>query len=622
MDPGAFIGSDKDQSFPVFLSWLIAISGAVLFSAMLITVIGNIVDNRMDEYKKGLLRYDFDHHILILGANSSLVNMLKEIAADKELCKKQIVVLTGSDTEKLKDSVAVKIPNIIKSLDITYLCGLREQEETLKYVQADEAHSIYILGEDDEEDHDSKNIKCWKNIQKLCENISYQIQCYMLVDRLSSFHVFQFSSNDNEGNKKVRLTVINSLENWAQRVLVARIFKDNARYPSIVGDKQEDFDKDVRFVVFGMTQMAYAMATTVAHIVHKPNFIGGPNARRTKICFVMPNIGQEMNYFLGHYESLFKLSHSKLFKYDDDKSSWKEQIITSPDEQYGDFLDVEWEFIDGSIEDSHVRELLVKYANKEDEKLSMAICNYETKTNISAALYLPGEIYSKNVPVFVYQPNEGDILSFANETFKYSNVYPFGMKTDCYDPLFKRRLSKAKKINYLYDLQNHKKPYLAMPKMEELDVLWNEITSYVLMYSNIYSAASIPLKLKLMGRDTDTLGACPYFTPREVETLAVMEHNRWNIEKLLMGFSALTKEERKIMKSLKNDGTLSDEDKKKLADLLRRKISDIEFEFKPLNKELKNKLFMHMDITPYDDLLQGSKDYDRAIVSNIIDVEN
>ena len=336
----------------------------------------------------------------------------------------------------------------------------------------------------------------------------------------------------------------------------------------------------------------------------------------------MPNIGQEMNYFLGHYESLFKLSHSKLFKYDDDKSSWKEQIITSPDEQYGDFLDVEWEFIDGSIEDSHVRELLVKYANKEDEKLSMAICNYETKTNISAALYLPGEIYSKNVPVFVYQPNEGDILSFANETFKYSNVYPFGMKTDCYDPLFKRRLSKAKKINYLYDLQNCGKPYLAMPKMEELDVLWNEITSYVLMYSNIYSAASIPLKLKLMGRDTDTLGTCPYLTPREVETLAVMEHNRWNIEKLLMGFSALTKEQRWIMKSLKNDCTLSDEDKNKLADLLRREISDIEFEFKPLNKELKNKLFMHMDITPYDDLLQGSKDYDRAIVSNIIDVEN
>ncbi len=622
LDPGAFDGSDK--SFPIFLSLLVAISGAVLFSAMLITVIGNIVSNRMDEYKKGLLRYDFDHHILILGANSTLVNMLKEIAADKELCKKQIVVLTTSDTEKLKDSVAVKISDIIQNLDITYLYGIREQEETLKYVQADEAHSIYILGEDNEEDHDSKNIKCWKNIQKVCENTSYQIQCYMLVERLSSFHVFQFSSEQE--NERVRLTVINSLENWAQRVLVARIYKDNAKYPSIVGDTAKDFNKNVRFVVFGMTQMAYAMATTVAHIVHKPHFKGGPDAQRTKICFVMPNIEQEMNFFIGHYDSLFKLSHSRLYKYtqgDNNKFDWEYKIITRPDEKiYGDFLDIEWEFIDGSIEDGHVRDLLVKYANNKDEKLSLAICNYETKSNISAALYLPGEIYCKNVPVFVYQPNEGDILSFANETFKYSNVYPFGMKTDCYDPLFKKRLSKAKKINYLYSLENQKKPYLAMPNDEELDRLWNEITSYVIMYSNIYSAASIPLKLKLILRDVDILGSCPAFTANEVETLAIMEHNRWNIEKLLMGFSPLTRDERNIMKFLKNYGNISEMDKAQLKTLLRRDISNDEFVFRIINKELKNKLLMHMDITPYEDLLSDSKDYDRAIACNILDVEN
>ena len=109
MDPGAFIGSDKLEgpTFPIIFSWIIAISGAVLFSAMLITVIGNIVSNRIDEFKKGLLRYDFDHHILILGANTMLVNMLKEIATDSHLSKKKVVVLTENDTEKLQDSVAV-----------------------------------------------------------------------------------------------------------------------------------------------------------------------------------------------------------------------------------------------------------------------------------------------------------------------------------------------------------------------------------------------------------------------------------------------------------------------------------------------------------------------------------
>ena len=625
MDPGAFIGSDKleEHTFPIFFSWVIAISGAVLFSAMMITVIGNIVSNRIDEFKKGLLRYDFDNHILILGANSMLVNMLKEIAADSHLSKKKVVVLTENDTEKLQDSVAVKFPDYAKKLDVTFLYGLREQEETLKYVQADEAHSIYILGEDNEPDHDSKNIRCWRIIQRLCRGISYQIQCFMVVDRLSSFHVFQFSSN--EGNSTLRLTVINSLENWAQRALIARVLDESRQYPSIIGESEEDFDKDVRFVVFGMTQMAYVMATTVAHIVHKPNFVEGQgaNTKRTKICFVLPDIHQEMNFFKGHYESLFKLSHSTYMKYeklDDDKWGWKE-VHDEPDADYGDFLDVEWVFIDGSIEDVHVRKLLSDYAADKNEKLSIAICNHDSNSNVAASLYLPDTIYDKNVPIFVYQPDEGDILSFANGTGKYSNVYPFGMKSDCYDPLFKNRLSKAKKINYLYDLQNNGKPYLAMGSQKEIETLWNNITSYVLMYSNIYAAASIPVKLGLMQRNLSVSGCCPAFTEDEVETLARIEHNRWNMEKLLMGFSALTIKQRNAMMKLKKGEPLTDDDLKQLSAALSPNSLPHELDHGAINKDLKTKLFKHKDITPYNDLMEDSRDYDRAIVRNIVDVE-
>ncbi len=625
MDPGAFVNSDKmdGHNFYIFFQWIIAISGAVLFSAMLITVIGNIVSNRIKEFKRGLLRYDFDNHILILGAGSMLVNMLKEIAADRELRKKKVVVLTETETGPLQDSVAVKFPGYAKKIDVTFLYGLREQEETLRYVQADEAHSIYILGEDNEEDHDSKNIKCWQTLSQLCNRISYQIQCFMIVDRLSSFHVFQFSSD--KGNDKLRLTVINSLENWAQRTLIARKMDDDRMYPSIIGDTEEDFNKDVRFVVFGMTQIAYVMATTVAHIVHKPNFneTHGAKAKRTRICFVLPDIHQEMNFFKGHYESLFKLSHSTYMKYvkkDDDKWDWDE-IHDEPDTDYGDFLDVEWVFIDGSIEDEHVRELLSGYASDEKEKLSIAICNHDSKSNVAASLYLPDTIYDRKVPIFVYQPGEGDILSFANGTGKYSNVFPFGMKGDCYDPLFKNRLSKAKKIYWLYHLQDDSKTFMSMPSQKEIDGLWNTITSYVLMYSNIYAAASIPLKLRLMQRDTSVLGGCPAFTAQEVETLARMEHNRWNMEKLLTGFSALTISQRKTLSKLERGEAISDDERDELIKLIGGKLSSDEFNFKFINKKLKTGCFKHKDITPYNDLTEGSKDYDRAIVRNIIDVE-
>ena len=164
MDPGSFGNSDQyaeEHKLPVLLAWLATISGAVLFSAMLITVIGNIVSNRIDEFKKGLLRYDFDNHILFLGANTMLVNMLKDLAKEKDAKKRRVVVLTNGSTEALQDMIAVKFPMYSKFLNVTFMYGHRELEETLKCVQVDEAHSIYILGEDDEEDHDSKNIKCW-----------------------------------------------------------------------------------------------------------------------------------------------------------------------------------------------------------------------------------------------------------------------------------------------------------------------------------------------------------------------------------------------------------------------------------------------------------------------------
>lgn len=598
MDPGAFMNSDTGEKhgFPVAFSWIISISGVVLFTAMLITIIGNIVGNRIGEYKKGMVRYDFDDHILILGANAMLVNMLKEIAKDSILKNKKVVVLTKNDTELLQDSIKVQYPICMKELDITFLCGCREQEESLRYVQAGEAYNIYILGEDDEIDHDSKNIKCWEQIQVLCEEIRRPISCYLVVDRLSSFHVFQYSNNG--GNDKLHLTIINSLESWAQRVLVARDFEKDKKYPSILGKTEEDYSKNVRFVIFGMTQMSYAMATTVAHIVHKPDFIPGTEAKKTKISFVLPNIEQEMNFFKGHYEQLFKLSNAVNLKWNNEIEKWTEKQVAVPDPEIGDFLDVEWEFIDGSIEDDNVRKLLIDYADS--SVLSIAICNHQIESNIAASLYLPSELYDKEIPIFVYQPNEGNIIKSANSTAKYKNVYPFGMKQDCYDPLFKTRLTKAKRINYLYHLENNGRPFIGMANNKEIDELWNENTSYALMYSNMYAANSIPMKLELLGIATKKLITGESLTEIQVEKLAEMEHNRWNMEKLLMGFQALPQKERAEL----NRG-IGSGDENTIA----------------YNKKLKA-AFKHKDIAPYKELLVSSKNYDRAIVRNIISVIN
>lgn len=93
---------------------------------------------------------------------------------------------------------------------------------------------------------------------------------------------------------QTELTLIDIHESWAQQVLVNRKYS-NLVYPAI--DREgigADSNKRVHFVVIGMNQMGLAMATTVAHIAHFPNF--KTKHKKTKITFIAPEIEQEMNF--------------------------------------------------------------------------------------------------------------------------------------------------------------------------------------------------------------------------------------------------------------------------------------------------------------------------------------
>lgn len=604
LDPGSFNGSDEN-SFSLVVQLLVTLTGAVFFTAMLITVLGNIVGNRIENYKKGRVRYRFDNHVLVLGANSMLVNMLREFIQTGVHQNRKIVVLTTQDTEKLHDKVLSDIPEMEDILDVTWLNGSRIIEQTLRNVQADDAYSIYILGEDDEIDHDSINLECWRRVKTVCKDVSRPVQCYLVVDRVSTYHVLQFGKKEKD--TWLYLNIINSLENWAQRVLVSREYEadcsvepEQCRFPAIDRDGiMADSDKTVRFVICGMTQMSYAMASTVAHIAHFPNFRNGQN--RTKICFIAPDIREEMNFFLGHYDNLFRLSNADYIHWDQNGEPVIERLRT-PLAKYGDFLDIEWVFVDGSVESDNIRSLLHEWACNDKEYLSMALCENESDANVAASLYLPEAIYANKVPVFVYQPLSGEVLKYAHKTPRYSNVYPFGMKDECYDPLFRKRIVKAKRINYLYQLQDNGISYEKMAESEVLEVYWNTRSEYLFKLSNLYASNSIPIKLRSIGIDPDKVDCKTVLSPSDISILSEVEHNRWNMERLLLGTQPLYVSKRKA-----------------INDMLKDSDPEVVNQGKAINKHLKNN-FYHKDIAPYDELLPSSKQYDTAIVTNILDV--
>ena len=633
IDPGTFANMPHDAAAHGELDvrtrifeFFITISGAVLFTGVMISILSNMLDERVEAFKSGLLRYDFSGHILILGANEMLANMIRSFVNNPEMCKKDIVILTDMDVEQLHAQLRSEMDNSdLKNVCILF--GNRNSFEELKSICVSQAEQIYIIGENNEIQHDSMNISCLAKVEILCLEREKPMKCFMVIDNLSSYHVFHFRTQEDEERMarlhyneymkqgegkgdiadlssmtKLQLTVINAMENWAQQVLVSRRFKDII-YPPIdrggIGPKSE---ARVHFIVVGMTQMALNMATTVAHIAHYPNFKDGDERTRTKITFICNNIEQEMNFFKGHYSSLMELSHASYYRWkkQTDSEGRTDYKLTStrhkPNADYGDFLDVEWQFVDGGIETNEVRKLLEYWCTSkkyENDIITMAICGKEPTENIAASLYLPRVIYSQNIPVFVYQPKMGNILEQAHNTEYFKNIYPFGMAHDCYDPSLQQRLMRAKKIHYVYEHYDSDKP---IPHdSEQLDKLWYGIP-FAKKISNIYAANSISSKLRSLNLEDEFI-PCKYlersFTNDEVEIMARVEHSRWNMEKLLVGFRAI---------------------KPEFAAYLRKSENKAE---KDMYKE---KMFMHTDICAYDKLTEGSKDFDKAIVRRLFDV--
>jgi hypothetical protein len=582
----------------------VVLVGAALFTSFLIGAIGNLLSRRIESLTNGQYTYDFEGHILILGASSVLKNILDQIANTEG---RDIVIQTDRDAEQVRETI-MSYTNEKNMKNIYVIFGNRTHLTSLDALHVAEAHSIYVIGEDDEPQHDGLNLKCWHLIADKCKDAAGVKECYLLLGRLTSHNVFSYRQ-ESCSTDNLRLNIVSAVENMAQGVLVSGEVKSPnnppLKYPALDrGGIDKDSDINVHLIVVGMTQVAYAMATTAAHICHFPNF--RTKGKKTKITFIQKDIKQELDFWMGHFDSLMDLSYSELVSWDKEGRKNVVEMYPKPEyinpllSDYKGFLDVEWEFIDAGVEDPNVREYIRECVKKDgvSEYLSFAFCGHESEDNVAASLYLPKEVYAKSdIPVYVYQSLTRWVLATAKETDRYSNLYPFGMRTDCFDP-HQERLLWAKRIKFVYDNEGK---YDAMASLDKLNEGWyKKEGQYIMQQSNVYAANSVPVKFRSIGLDPAVRTS---MTSDEVNDLAEIEHNRWNVERLLAGYSPVPFEDRMTIIA----GLLSsDKAAVKLA--------------KDEKNRLKKKLFKHADIAPYDELLNLSKEYDINIVKNLLDV--
>ena len=507
--PGEFVNHGENHlAYQVIVNLI----GLVLVSSLLISLLSNIVENRATAFSRGLLRYRFNHHVLFLGADEMLVDTI--VGQCDPHSHQPIVVLTEQDAEEVRKRLLAQLQDASLRRRLVVLYGHRTQREQLLSVYAEKAQRVFIIGEPDEEDHDSKNILSLSLIKNMMAEGKQTIECYFLCHHLSTLRILQLQTEPLP--PQLHLTVMNMPESWAQRVLV-----NGEGYPPINRHASPSVDDKeyVHLVLLGASQMAYALAFTAAHVAHYPNYI--TRRLRTRITIVDPQMDIHSEFLRSHYASLFRLAHRTHIRWemiDNKRQCIRNTYTPEPD---NDFLDIEWQFITARLETSEVRELLEQWSQDEEQMLTIAVCAEDARSNLATALYLPDSIMSRQIPILVYQSTNAALAEWTKDFTRFKNIYPFGMREDCYDKTFRRRLAWAQQANEAYE------DNAAQLNPQRKRKHWHDL-KLTLQFSNLYSANYYHSVLRHID---------PQYRAR-------LEHQRWITERLLLGYKAMEKAER------------------------------------------------------------------------------
>lgn len=190
LDPGAFSASEKPSTI---FQLIIALIGAVVFTALLITTISNMFSNQAEAYRNGETDVDLKDHTLILGTNSMFYNSLEFLLGQQG----RKVVLT---TQKAKE-VRARITSYIgsgRADEFIILTGDRRFVKNLERASYADAKQVYILGEDNETDHDAANISC---LQEICHihKETDNVECLIEIDNPDVLLLFSQTKIDLKG---------------------------------------------------------------------------------------------------------------------------------------------------------------------------------------------------------------------------------------------------------------------------------------------------------------------------------------------------------------------------------------------------------------------------------------
>lgn len=618
--------ANKEISIPLWFLFVVDVVGAVLFTGLIISIITSWFHEKIQAIKEGHIHYNLKNHVVIIGYDRIVPSIIKKIINDEVYHKDSVIVLqTCDDIESVRHALQVKLS--AKDLKrVVLIHAPRQSFEELGQLYTTQSKEIYVVGDHTESDHDAENMHTFEMLVKIhgdraCANV---IPMTMWFENEASYAALQLNDVSSEWLKYFEFRPYNFYKRWANRLLTNSTYKHGTAkltYPELDHEGiYKDSEKSVHLIIVGMNRMGIALAKEAAHLLHFPNFTGDEEknygkddkeVRRTRITFIDDHADVEMNFFMGRLPGYFEIAPTKFLDLTKGEVMPEDGFDWKTKGRKENFLDVQFEFIKGRVESPAVREWIKSELKQEEQIITIAICLEDPSKSLGMALYLPEEVYLRGrnnrenpwcvvdecqiVNIFVRQEETGSLIKTFGDAArdkdsknkKYANIYPFGMVDDSFAlEYYSNHLAMA--FNYIYDyyFDNLNTLPSSIPTWEELkNDFVKKPTS--LQWSNLYLADSVEFKLRSVGL---TVEEAKYanLTEDMVDALAKTEHNRWNMEKLLLGYRALRDDEKELSGSGK--------------------------------KLLKNKFFAHSLIKPNYLLSEDDYKLDKNIIVKLPDI--
>lgn len=624
------------RPWTILFAILGSLLGVIVFGGMLISVFSNMLERRIENYRKGKNSYVIKGHYVILGYDEIVPSIIKQICTNKDA---YVLLQSSLPSEEIAEKIHSSIAQDCEKR-IVIKNGHRTSISDLEELRLNQACHIYVVGDRSKPSHDAMNIDCMEMIYyilKKNKDKGLPTSIATVFEDLETYTVLQVTDLFVDLRELgVEFIPYNFYSDWAKQMFAD---SDGRRFPFIDGNGiTSTSSKHVHLVIIGTSSFGVTLGIEAAKMLHFPNCNGKDN--RTVITFIDLNADQELQLFQVRNHHFFEVQEHKYGEFVEDQNGkfvYKEE--TRPATLfYGEnanFLDVEFRFIKGDIYSEEAQNLITQWACDEKQILSLVFAMRDTRHNMSVALNLPDKIYELGTRIFVRQnlsskfidkvrklsqvpkekmviKNDGSIDSIQNYA-RYAMIYPFGM-TDLMLDANKCTQQMAECINLLYDRYYDKEYYVdkngnptkegivfsqqlrehgdsvlhGMMKFNKEDVLKTAHEKWVThkvsdQWSNWYCAYNIGFRSRSL--QAEGYKDCLNLPTEILIKMAEVEHNRWNVEKLLMGFRKALPEEDAYNLDLSK---YNDNKKKEIFE-----------NFKKVNNKEN---YIHADIRPFSQL--------------------